>query len=260
VIANLISNAVKFTEGGEVRVVAERADGVVRVTVRDTGPGISADVQARLFEKFVQADSSTTRRFGGTGLGLAICQELAGLMGGTMTVASQAGRGASFTISLPLARIGDSSKPAACEAPPEAPPSPLSLKILAAEDNLVNQQVLKTVLEQVGLAVTLVGDGAQAVAAYEAQVWDLILMDVQMPVMDGPAATQAIRDLERRLNRARTPIVALTANVMQHQKAEYIACGMDCVVAKPLQIPELFAAIEAMVGEPPNASETLSAA
>jgi CheY-like chemotaxis protein len=180
-------------------------------------------------------------------------------MGGTLSLASQPGDGASFTISLPLARVGDSSK-AVDQAEPEPERSPLSLKILAAEDNLVNQQVLKTILEQVGLAVTLVGDGEQAVAAHQSQTWDLILMDVQMPVMDGPAATRAIRDFERGAGRPRTPIVALTANVMEHQKAEYLACGMDYVVAKPLQIPELFAAIDAMTAGPTATRAALSAA
>ncbi|MBV9996826.1 MAG: response regulator [Caulobacteraceae bacterium] len=259
VVANLISNAVKFTEKGEVRVVAGFANGTASVTVSDTGAGIAPDVVERLFEKFTQADSSTTRRYGGTGLGLAICRELAQLMGGTMRATSELGLGSRFTVSLPLARVGGSSE-APCVRPPEAPPSATGLKILAAEDNLVNQQVLKTVLEQVGLEVVLVGDGAQAVAACEAQSWDLILMDVQMPGTDGPAATKAIRAFEKSIGRPRTPILALTANVMQHQKAEYMRCGMDEVVAKPIQISELLAAIDAALAGPSGDEKATAAA
>jgi two-component system, sensor histidine kinase len=246
ILGNLVSNAVKFTDAGEVRVTTAREGDLVRVAVEDTGPGIEPKALARLFEKFVQADSTTTRRFGGTGLGLAICRELTQLMGGDVQAASEVGRGACFTFWLPLPWVGDANNTLPAREPDRVP-ADLGLRILAADDNVVNQQVLKTILEQVGLTVTLVSDGAQAVEAFKAHRWDLILMDVQMPVMDGPHAARAIREIEQRDRLTRTPIAALTANAMAHQKAEYLSCGMDCVVAKPIQIHDLFAAIETLL-------------
>jgi PAS domain S-box-containing protein len=248
VISNLISNAVKFSDQGAVRVTVRRETDAVSFTVLDRGPGIEPAVLGRLFEKFVQADATTTRRFGGTGLGLAICRELAWAMGGTISAESVVGEGASFTLTLPLLRVGDAAPvSASVEIEPAADGS---LRILAAEDNPINQLVLKTILEQAGLSVTIVGDGRLAVEAYRAGGWDLILMDVQMPVMDGVDATRAIRKLERDEARPRTPIIALTANAMEHQTAEYLTCGMDRLVAKPLQISDLFSAIDTLVREP----------
>jgi CheY-like chemotaxis protein len=243
IVSNLISNAVKFTDRGEVRVSARVEGEGLCLTVSDTGPGIPPEVLERLFEKFVQADSSTTRRFGGTGLGLAICRELAGLLGGTIRAESQNGRGAAFIVGLPLPRVGAPRERKAAEAAPAQ--GPLGLRILAAEDNPVNRKVLQTVLEQVGLDVTLVADGAAAVEAFATQAWDLVLMDVQMPVMDGVEATRAIRAMEAKTGQPRTPIIALTANAMEHQKSEYLGCGMDSLVAKPIQIAELLGAISA---------------
>ena len=240
VIANLISNALKFTEDGEVRITAERTDDGVVISVADSGEGIAPEALERLFDKFVQADSSTTRRFGGTGLGLAICRELSALMGGTIEGESALGHGSCFTLTLPL-QPSAASATAAPQA--EADVDAQNLRILAAEDNMVNQQVLKTVFEQVGVGLTIVGDGLEAVEAYRRQDWDIILMDVQMPILDGPEATQAIRAIEAEEGRRRTPIVALTANAMKHQEAAYLACGMDRLVAKPLKIEELFRVI-----------------
>ena len=249
ILSNLLANAVKFTEKGWVGLTAAPAgEGTVEFTVFDTGPGIPPEALGRLFQKFVQVDSSTTRRFGGTGLGLAICRELAELMGGSIRAESDYGLGARFVLTLPLKSVGENRLKARAELIPiEARPG---LRILAAEDNHVNQIVLKTILEQAGLDVTLVSDGAQAAKAFAEGAWDLVLMDVQMPVMDGPAATRAIRDLERRTARPRTPIIALTANAMEHQRADYLASGMDDVVVKPIQIVDLFAAIENLVGKP----------
>ncbi|MET0294063.1 MAG: response regulator, partial [Phenylobacterium sp.] len=202
----------------------------------------------RLFDRFVQADSSTTRRYGGTGLGLSICRELAEIMGGELSVTSAPGKGSRFVVVVPLRRIGEAAVPhgAAADGDPALQPGVGPLRVLAAEDNLVNQQVLKTVLQMAGLQVSLVSDGAEAVRAYETGDWDLVLMDVQMPVMDGQSATREIRRLEARDGRRRTPIIALTANVMAHQNLEYMAAGMDGLVAKPIHVPDLFAAIEAI--------------
>jgi signal transduction histidine kinase/CheY-like chemotaxis protein len=246
ILNNLISNALKFTETGEIRVAIDHTDGQLRVVVSDTGVGMSQDGLSALFRKFSQADSSTTRRFGGTGLGLAICRELAELMGGTIEAASTLGRGSRFILVLPMAWVGGAREAPAGRAAPQPvdagsmPP----IRILAAEDNSVNQLVLKTLLLQVGMEPTVVENGSEAVAAWEGQAWDVILMDVQMPVLDGPAATRIIRGREAAEGRPRTPIIGLTANAMAHQIAEYRAAGMDLVVTKPIEAHRLFEALQ----------------
>ncbi|MFC3069516.1 hybrid sensor histidine kinase/response regulator [Phenylobacterium soli] len=250
IITNLVSNAVKFTESGSVTVRVEAPEGGLRLQVADTGIGISAAQRRGLFDKFVQADASTTRRYGGTGLGLAISQQLARMMGGEIALKSTPGAGSTFTVDLPLARRG-----APAEVPQQAEPAPVedglaALRILAAEDNPVNQLVLTTLLQQIGVDATVVPDGAQALQAWRDADWDLILMDVQMPVMDGLCATEAIRAAEGKSGRRRTPIVALTANVMSHQVEAYRAAGMDEVVAKPIEVGALLRAMAgAMVRE-----------
>jgi signal transduction histidine kinase/CheY-like chemotaxis protein len=256
ILYNLISNALKFTEQGEIRVRAVREDEVLAISVRDTGVGISAENLSRLFGKFDQLDSSTTRRFGGTGLGLSICRELAHLMGGDITVESEPGRGSTFTLRAPLPRTGDAKAPVALT--PAAPPEELApLRVLAAEDNAVNQLVLKTLLHQLGVEPTVVDDGQAAIEAWEAAAWDVILMDIQMPVMDGLSAAAAIRAREAETGRARTPIVALTANAMSHQVEQYLAAGMDTHVAKPIEAAALFAALSVVTAE---SAESASAA
>jgi PAS domain S-box-containing protein len=243
ILGNLVSNALKFTDQGRVDVRVEPGEPGFRIVVSDTGVGIAPPQLKRLFEKFEQEDSSTTRRFGGTGLGLAICRELAERMGGRISVKSSVGEGAVFTVELPLARIGGGPTSALEADPPAAAATDASLRLLVAEDNDVNRLVIKTLLEQAGLSPTLVCDGAAAIAAWEAELFDLILMDVQMPVMDGPDATRAIRRREAQTGRARTPIIALTANAMAHQVGEYEAAGMDGHVAKPIELGRLFEAI-----------------
>lgn len=240
ILLNLVSNAVKFTERGSVRLSAAAGNEGLEISVADTGIGIPAEVMPSLFEKFVQADSSTTRRFGGSGLGLAITRELVELMGGTIRAESEVGGGSVFTVRLPLAPT------TAEEAPPAGRPADqLSpLRVLAAEDNEVNRLVLTTLLEQLGVPVTTVENGQEAVAAWELGGWDVILMDVQMPVTDGVQATREIRLREAACGRPRTPVVGLTANVMRHQIDEYLAAGMDRVLAKPLQFPDLIRALE----------------
>jgi signal transduction histidine kinase/ActR/RegA family two-component response regulator len=249
ILNNLISNALKFTEHGEIRVAAAYADGELQVEVTDTGPGIAPQSLTRLFDKFDQLDSSTTRRFGGTGLGLAICRELALLRGGGVSVASTLGLGSRFELRIPLQRVGDASLPS------PAPPAyehhaPIDLRVLAAEDNAVNQLVLKTLLQQLGMQPHVVEDGQAAVAAWESADWDVILMDVQMPVMDGITATQRIRQREGETGRARTPIIALTANAMAHQVQQYLAVGMDGHVAKPIEFAALHAALNGVLAAP----------
>jgi signal transduction histidine kinase/ActR/RegA family two-component response regulator len=239
VLFNLISNALKFTETGEVAVEISRQDQTVRIAVSDTGIGIAPEHLARLFSKFEQADASTTRRFGGAGLGLSICRELVQLMGGAIGVESREGQGSCFAVDLPLDRLGAPRGQAlTCEA--AAPGEAGSLRVLAAEDNHVNQMVLKTLLAQIGVEPTLVETGLEAVAAWDAGSFDLVLMDIQMPQMDGVAAAREIRRREALRGRPRTPIVALTANAMSHQVADYLAAGMDDHLAKPIDVTRLF--------------------
>jgi signal transduction histidine kinase/ActR/RegA family two-component response regulator len=245
ILHNLISNALKFTERGEVVVVvAARAEGI-ELAVSDTGVGIPADRLPMLFQKFEQVDATTTRRYGGTGLGLAICRELAETFGGAIRAESVEGRGACFTVFLPLARLRDERREdASATVGDDAESGFEGLRVLVAEDNSVNQLVIRTLLNQVGIDPVIVADGAAAVAAWREREWDVVLMDVQMPVMDGPSATRLIRELEVTTARPPTPIVALTANAMAHQVQEYLEAGMDDVVAKPIEVARLFAALQ----------------
>ncbi|CAN5218449.1 ATP-binding protein [soil metagenome] len=268
---NLVSNAIKFTEKGKVvlRVEGEGPDGAdgLRLSVTDTGMGIPADKQSYMFEKFSQVDGTSTRKFGGTGLGLAICRELAQLMGGTISVVSAPGEGSTFTVCLPLTRmVHEAAAPApaatasanrlqpraetghssaADAAPAEEEEDERPLRVLAAEDNAVNQLVLRTVMQTFGADLELVGDGVQAVEAWKNGVFDIILMDIQMPEMDGLTATRTIRDAEIASGRPRTPVIAVSANAMTHQVKEYLDAGMDGHVAKPIELVKLHAAMAA---------------
>jgi signal transduction histidine kinase/ActR/RegA family two-component response regulator len=242
IVGNLMSNSVKFTLQGHVdtHFDVNPQTGDLRLTVRDTGVGISADKQSTLFEKFTQADNSATRRFGGTGLGLAICRELTQMMGGVISVDSREGQGSTFTVEIPLER----GQPALDSSPEAADTGDQgALRLLAAEDNATNQQVLAAVMGSLGIDIDIVGDGQQAVDAWRAGAYDLILMDIQMPVMDGIDAARAIREAERSEGRRRTPIVALTANALSHQVEEYLRAGMDGHVPKPIEIAKLYDAI-----------------
>ena len=255
ILYNLISNALKFTDAGEIRVTARRADGRMELVVRDTGIGMSGETVEGLFAKFSQADASTTRRFGGTGLGLSICRELAALMGGTIAVVSAPGAGSTFTVRLDLPWLRTSSAQSAKSASPvepATPPAVSALRVLAAEDNQINQLVLKTLLHQAGISPTVVEDGQACILAWEAGAWDVILMDVQMPVMDGLTAARAIRAREAETGRPRTPILALTANAMAHQILTYFAAGMDGHVSKPIEAAKLFEAIDAALTDLPS--------
>ena len=254
ILNNLVANAIKFTASGEVRVAlrgegADGGDGLL-ISVSDTGIGVPAAKLPLLFQKFSQVDSSTTREFGGTGLGLAICREIAQLMGGAVWAESAEGVGSTFHVRVPLERTSPAALASAEAAANRAGADVSELKILAAEDNATNQLVLKTIMATFGLGVDVVADGALAVQAWNAGQYDLILMDIQMPVMDGIAATRAIRAMERSGGRARTPIIALSANAMTHQVKEYLDAGMDMHVAKPIQLAKLQQALEAaMDGE-----------
>ena len=248
VLLNLAGNAVKFTEVGSVTLeaqVAGFAEGRVAVdfAVRDTGIGIPADRQALLFEMFSQVDTSMTRRHGGTGLGLAICKKLVELMGGRIAVQSEPGRGSafSFRIVLPIANAVPAAG-AAGDLPAAARPS----RILLAEDNPVNQMLVAEVLRRAGHAVEVVEDGAAAVALAAEGRFDIVLMDVQMPGMDGLAAARRIRALPGAAGAL--PIVALTAHVQQQDAERCLAAGMNDHLTKPLDLPTLLACVDRWTG------------
>ncbi len=268
ILYNLISNALKFTEHGEVRVTAAQettaaAGEALCLMVSDTGVGVEPDRLGALFDKFTQADASTTRRYGGTGLGLSICRELAHLMGGEISTRSQLGEGSTFSVRLPLAKVGEALAPQFAAPPPAPTPAPDAslprIRVLAAEDNSVNQLVLKTLLHQIGVEPQVVDNGEQALEAWKDSPWDVILMDMQMPVMDGLTATRAIREAEAAMGRARTPIIALTANAMSHQINQCRAAGMDGHVAKPIEAARLFAALEAALAPAEDAAPEAAA-
>ncbi|MBZ5608580.1 MAG: PAS domain S-box protein [Acidobacteriia bacterium] len=247
IISNLVGNAIKFTDRGEVSVrVMQESLGVGSATlhlqVSDTGIGIPEDKLAWIFEPFRQADGSTTRRHEGTGLGLAICTRLAELMGGRLWVDSRVGQGSTFHFTAPFQPAADQavappvdslrqlhSSLSACESP---------LRILLAEDNLVNQGLILAVLKKEGHQVTLAGNGQEVVAAATRQDFDFILMDVQMPHMDGLEATAAIRAAEQESGR-HVPIVAITAHAMKGDRERCLEAGMDDYLTKPLDIPRL---------------------
>ncbi|MBW8813273.1 MAG: response regulator [Caulobacterales bacterium] len=244
ILYNLVSNGLKFTESGGVGVAVSYGDGQLVLEVADSGCGIPAERVAGLFDPFVQGDSSATRRHGGAGLGLTICRSLAELMGGQIAVSSVEGKGSIFMATLPMERIAAPAPVAAPEPAPAHAGEVVPIRILAAEDNAVNQLVLRTLLSQAGLEPTVVENGAEAVEAWKRGGWDVILMDIQMPVMDGVTATRQIRAAEAAEDRPKTPIIAVTANAMPHQAADYEAAGMDDVVPKPLDAAKLFDAIE----------------
>jgi len=234
-----------------VGVAIDWANGRLSLTVRDTGIGMTPEQVQNLFQKFVQAEASTSRRFGGTGLGLAICGELVKLMDGEMTIDSEPGRGSTFTVVLPVERVADLHKAAVAAPVRDTPPrdAPMGLRVMAAEDNAVNQLVLKTLLAQVGVETVLVDNGQAAVEAWESGDWDLVLMDIRMPVIGGVEATASIRRREAETGRPRTPIIALTADAMSHQVGAFLAQGFDGHVAKPIEVGQLLAAMEAALAD-----------
>lgn len=273
VIVNLVGNAIKFTDEGEVlvRVVpAPRAPGTegieLRFVISDTGVGIPENKRNAIFAAFEQADSSVTRKYGGTGLGLAISSRLVELMGGRIAVSSEPGQGSTFEFT---ARFGaaeeeswkvkagpaydalgfargraqrDDSRTASVEPCPITP-----LTILLAEDSLVNQKLAIGLLERTGHCVVVADNGAEAVAAYESRPFDLVLMDVQMPEMDGLDATRAIREAEKKTGR-HVPIAAMTAHAMQGDRERCLAAGMDDYIAKPVRAKVLFETIARLLG------------
>ena len=238
VLINLLNNAVKFTSEGEVRLSARMTEdgGGVRFEVTDSGIGIEPQVIARLFTRFVQADSSITRTYGGTGLGLAICKGLVDCMGGRIGVESQARSGSTFWFEAPFERIGEVDDTLRADAAAER--QPLNARILLVDDHPVNRHLGQALLEMLGCQVDLAEDGEQAVAAAASGVYDAILMDVHMPRMDGLAATRAILKMEGAAGR--TPIIGLSADVIPHNIALCRQAGMVEHVPKPVQLDLLY--------------------
>jgi CheY-like chemotaxis protein len=239
---NLIANAVKFTDHGSIRVEFRESGRGIQLRVTDTGVGIPASALGDVFDQFFQVDASASRRNGGSGLGLTICRGLVRLMMGDIRVESIQGQGSAFFVDLPLTR--------AEATPPEAPTPDevsdwLQLRVLTAEDNEINQRVIRSLLGAAGIETFMVANGQEAVAAWRAAPWDIVLMDIQMPVMDGIAATKLMRRVELEEHRARTPIIAVTANAMTHHEEAYLSVGMDAMVAKPIDFGTLIRAIDA---------------
>jgi PAS domain S-box-containing protein len=242
---NLVGNAVKFTLSGEVSIKAhtfEAPNGQrLRLEIRDTGVGISKDAQANLFQRFSQADGSTTRRFGGTGLGLAITQRLAEMMGGDVGVNSALGEGSTFWIEI------DAPPCEAVKAEVVAEAGFLDgLSMLVVEDNATNRMIATKMLENLGAEIQTAEDGEKGVEAAKTGLFDLILMDIQMPGIDGVEATQRIRALDGPAGEV--PIIALTANVMAHQRQDYLNAGMNGVVGKPIDPNRLLREIARLAG------------
>ena len=248
VLINLLNNALKFTERGVINLVVRQdsvdvASTCVHFVVADTGIGIPADKQAHIFEAFAQADDSTTRRFGGTGLGLTICRQIVQLMGGRIWVTSTPGQGSSFHFT---ARFGRSSASHGPVSVPVLRKERRGLRILLAEDNAVNQLIASRVLEGQGHHVTICGNGREALEWLARERFDLILMDVQMPEVDGFAAAAAIRATEAATG-GRMPIIAMTAHALKGDRERCLAAGMDDYVSKPIEPDALFETIERLL-------------
>ncbi|MBI5170378.1 MAG: response regulator [Candidatus Eisenbacteria bacterium] len=258
IILNLAGNAVKFTSQGQVRVhvTCEGGTGAttwLRVAIEDTGIGIPVEAQALIFEKFTQADGSTTRKIGGTGLGLAIRRQLIGLRGGELQLTSEPGKGSTFffTLALPVAEQEPGQSGQAAEPPALAKRS-LGRHVLLVEDNEVNQRVAKHLLARLGCTLEVAGNGLVALEKLAAaHRYDLVLMDCQMPEMDGFEATREFRARERTAGTARLPVIAMTANAMQGDRERCLEAGMDDYLTKPVQPAELTRVLTCWGGELP---------
>ncbi len=250
VLTNLISNAVKFTSQGFVGLIVQRGQDregrpVLRFTVEDSGIGFDAATRSRLFSRFEQADGGITRRFGGSGLGLSICRQLADMMGGDLDCESEPGGGSAFILTLPLRPCAAPQPQKADAGAPEPADGARSTRVLVADDHPTNRRVIELILAQTPAQIVMVEDGAQALEAFRAGAFDLVLMDMQMPVMDGLTATQEIRLHEAAMGLARTPVVMLTANAMPEHVAAGRAAGADHHLAKPFNAAELLALVAA---------------
>jgi PAS domain S-box-containing protein len=250
VLDRLLENAIKFTEHGSILLTLDLQQSGDRVRarfgVRDTGIGFDPDQAERLFDRFRQADGSATRRFGGSGLGLAVCRSMAAAMGGDIEAWSKPGEGSAFTLVLELEPLADGAvQPAA---------APRAVRVLLAEDHPTNRTVVELILGGIGVELTCVENGAEAVSAAEAADFDLILMDMQMPVMDGLSAIRAIREREASGGGGRTPVYTLTANALPEHRAAALAAGADEHLTKPISAARLIASVARAAGQPLEAA------
>jgi PAS domain S-box-containing protein len=240
ILHNLLSNAIKFTQDGSVQLTVSNAregadgDGAIVMTVSDTGIGMPAEYVDKAFASFVQADSSITRKFGGTGLGLSIVKNIVDAMRGEIQVDTAPGAGSTFRIILPLPVTGGSAVAEPSNTIAKADALPEATSILVAEDNETNCLIIEAFLKRAGATTTIVKNGLEAVEACKHNQFDLILMDIHMPVMDGERALREIRSLEEKNRRGKTPVVAVTADAMDHQVRHYIELGFDGHMPKPI--------------------------
>jgi two-component system, sensor histidine kinase len=262
ILSNLVGNAIKFTHTGEIVISVRQLDQksetvTLQFDVSDTGVGISDELKERIFESFTQADTSTTRKYGGTGLGLSISRELVSMMGGTLSVRSWPGQGSTFSFTIRLTRspkevvekqIGEAKKSRAGQGTPSLPSKDPDVlfqnrneryRILLAEDNPVNQQVILAMVNNLPLVVDVAETGREALDKLSATIYDLVLMDCQMPEMDGYDATALLRKRESDLKKPRMPVIALTANAMQGDREKCISVGMDDYLPKPFHRVDL---------------------
>jgi len=254
ILTNLVENAIKFTAQGKVvvSVAAETQDEsevTLHFAVQDTGIGIPADKIESLFDAFTQADGSITRKYGGTGLGLAVSERLARMMNGRIWVESKLAWGSTFHFTLPLERQVEAVPPQAISAPARPPTAPPAARILLVEDNPVNQKLALIMLKKRGWEVRLARNGQEAVDLLAEHTFDLALMDVQMPVMDGLTATQLIRQRETGRH---TPIIAMTAHAMKGDQERCLAAGMDAYISKPIRPETLYNMVERFLAPPPS--------
>jgi signal transduction histidine kinase/ActR/RegA family two-component response regulator len=257
ILSNLLSNAVKFTERGEVAVSVSRDDKGLVFKVTDSGIGFDAETAQRLFRRFEQADASITRRFGGTGLGLAICQSLTQLMGGEISASSEPGKGSVFSVSLPLERLRDvgdadaSARPAATDGEVQVG----GVSILLAEDHPTNQRVVRLILEACGARIDIVETGKAALERLSTNAYDVVLMDMQMPEMDGLTATRLLRERELAWGAPRTPVIMLTANALDEHVRASLEAGADAHLSKPVRADALMAAVAEAIADRDAAAE-----
>ena len=246
ILTNLLSNAIKFTESGKVKLKIralsrQHTQLRLRIEVIDTGIGINTAASKKLFSKFTQADGSTSRKFGGTGLGLAIVRRLVRLMDGELGVESEPGKGSCFWLEIPTEITTAPEHTTPNESQPSHNQAPQKLQGLAliVEDNPVNQMITGAMLEKMGLEYIMANNGEEALELFTKQRFDIVLMDCQMPGIDGFEATRRIREIERSNSLAATPVIALTANTLEGDHSECLLAGMDDYVPKPVVFQHL---------------------
>jgi len=246
VLSNLLSNAVKFTEQGSVTLDVRAEGEAIRFAVTDTGIGFDEEVRQRLFKRFEQADASIRRRFGGTGLGLAISRSLVELMGGEIGVESEPGRGAVFTALLPLERLEGEAAVERVAQPQEIDLA--GCRVLLAEDHPTNQKVVQLIMESVGVEPVIVENGALALELLKTERFDVVLMDMQMPELDGLSATMMLRAFELEAGLPRTPVIMLTANALDEHIRAGEDAGADLHLSKPIHAQALIESIMNAIG------------